>query len=163
MLSQQTITGHLQLPAEGHEQDRAQWLPKQTGHTALTFSNGLSMAHNETSAALDKYAKGNRPEGTYAAPDGLTVKTAELSDRSLIALLSGKGGAPSKHQGQPLRFSNGTAATHSDDSRACQAYYNAVVGGRKTVPGLVCKFEWDGGQVDGPQKQAKLKKLMGIS
>ena len=165
-------------------QDRDQWLPTQAGHTALTFSNGLKMAHNDASRACEAFVKGGRAEGLRATyeSDPVPVRVGVDTDNNIIyetpapvvatgdflswkpaallEVLTGTGKAPARGSGQPLKFSNGTAVTHSDESRAHQAYQNAVAAGRKKVPGLKAEFSGDGWKLEGIQKPAKIKKLM---
>jgi len=166
-----TADGRLALPS---------WLPKQAGHTGLKFSNGLEMAHDEASRACDHYVKNHRHMAEYVAtPEvnrtidsktgkyvytpkpAVTIKTDELSDKSILNVMGAKN-HPVTKSGQPLHFDNGTSVSHSDASRACADFVRKVEAGKKNIPGLTAEFTGiNGEKLTGIQKPGKkIQKLL---
>jgi hypothetical protein len=147
------FTTRISLPKEDYDQERNQWLPRQTGNTGLKFSNGLEVAHNVASRACAAYADANPQEATYTA-EGVSIRATGLSDTAVRAILTGKG-KPAPTKGQPIKFGQGKAVSHSDESRACQDYYNKVVAGKIEVTGLTATFSNGDTRIEGIQRSAK--------
>lgn len=137
---------------------RPQWLPRQAGHTGLKFTNGLEMSHNAASKAAKAY---DCPVAAVFEADGVQIKTdGSFSEKAIRTILTAKS-SPYRATGQPLKFSNGTAVSHSDESRACADFANKVDKGRIIVKGLKAEFTGPNGQkVRGIQAtRAKLSRL----
>jgi hypothetical protein len=157
------FTSRIPLPKNPDEaatqaETRNQWLPRQAGHTGLKFANGLEMAHDSASRATEAY---NCPLDCVFDADGVQIKTdGELSPKAITAILDDS--KPWPKTGQPLRFANRTAVSHSDESRALAAYANSVDKGRTTVKGMTAVFTGpDGTKIEGIQaNRAKLSKLL---
>lgn len=129
-----------------------EWLPRRAGHTGLKFSNGLEMGHDKASRAADRFTC---PLTCSFVADGVEIKTdGGYSEKAIAAVLWAE---PKRwvNRDQPLKFSNETAASHSDESRACAAYYKKVVAGKIEIPGFTATFVNGDAKIEGIQRSAK--------
>lgn len=118
----------------------------------MTLS-GLGWTKTELTAGVQGPDAGAVPRRVYYPPvfDCRIVTTGPgLSAKAVLAILTSKPEKPST-AGQPLRFSNGTRTSHSEESKALQAYERRVASGKEKIPGLVVEFTGpNGGKVVGP-------------
>lgn len=152
---------------------KARWLPRAAGHCGLKFSNGLEMAHNEASRALDAYADDRPLRAEYVAHDGAKIVTDECLDPKTIRKFLAnpkpkkaawwllRGPLPSSPGQGGLRFSNGFTVSHSDESRALAKYARDVETGKIDINMTAVFTGPNGAKVDGIQaKPAKTLRLL---
>lgn len=163
------FTSRIPLPKNPNEaiiqaKTKAKWLPRQSGHTGLKFSKGLEMSHNDASRACEDFVKNARVDAKFTS-SGVEIRTdGEYSPKAILAILEDvrnrkcgfdHKGTLGRITGQTVKFSNGTAVSHSESSKACQNYVNKVASGKIVIPGMTAVFESDGTKIEGIQRHAR--------